>query len=594
MQAQTQIMSQKQFPRGTKKVLRYSVAFIFFFVFFSSLVNAQSNWLWGRSSDTPHGASIQGSASDDSGNVYLTGSFTDTIAFGPYTLTGASTNCFYLVKYNSAGTVIWARTVPANDFVIGYAVACDKSLNVFVTGTFKASMAVFGPDTLTNSPGVTTDIFLAKFSSNGTPLWAKSFGGAQSESVFSICCDLAGNAYFTGGFSTSQVQFGSYTLQNFSSASIYLAKSDPAGTILWANAGKDMLFNGNSSGISVCYGGLGNIYLAANGGGPWIAFGNDTIFNPHYTSGQFLLVKFDAQGNFIWGKCSPDDSGIIAYDMAVDNQENAYITGRFEDTTYTFGSIVLFNSYFNNPNNQWISDAMFLVKYDSSGTVAWALAPGGDSDPTGTSVEMDIYDNVYVCGMMGLPAPNFVVFGNDTLLPNYNNVNDRSAFLVAFDPQGNELDATVTRVGGQYSSFLAADRTSNAMYFSGYAFTWGIFGPDTLQGVSIPVYVFVAKWHCAPASVNQLSPLAALPVSVYPNPSNGAMTISFELDQPDEVQVSVLDMQGRMLFIFPEKNYAAGKYNLPLDLGEIPSGMYLLRLNAGSGISRQVIVKAGE
>jgi hypothetical protein len=224
----------------------------------------------------------------------------------------------------------------------------------------------------------------------------------------------------------------------------------------------------------------------------------------------------------------------------------------------------------------------------------WALAAGGNNDPVGTAVELDKNGNVYICGQVPIYAPDIVVFGNQTLTPNYGNVNDHSAFIASFDPQGNELCATVTRVGGEYSVFLAGDKSSNAMYFSGYAFTDAVFGPDTLQGVQIPVYVFTAKWNCEPASVNEISSAPSLPVTVYPNPTNGLTTISFEINQPDQIKISVLDMQGKTVFILPEERYSNGKHNVELDLGKIPAGVYTIKLDGHSGISRQLIVKTQE
>src|SRR4030095_7856591 len=67
--------------------------------------------------------------------------------------------------------------------------------------------------------------------------WAKSAGGTSSESGKSVSTDLFGNVYLTGRFNSDSVTFGSFTLENAGlSGDIYLVKYDSNGDVLWARS----------------------------------------------------------------------------------------------------------------------------------------------------------------------------------------------------------------------------------------------------------------------------------------------------------------------------------------------------------------------
>src|SRR5450631_1287899 len=77
-------------------------------------LNAQSpNWLWAKSAggtDYDYATSV---TTAPGGDVYVTGYFSDTITFGSTVLTNTDTLCFctfdiFIAKYDSSGTVLWA------------------------------------------------------------------------------------------------------------------------------------------------------------------------------------------------------------------------------------------------------------------------------------------------------------------------------------------------------------------------------------------------------------------------------------------------------------------------------------------------------
>jgi uncharacterized protein YdeI (YjbR/CyaY-like superfamily) len=102
-------------------------------------------------------------ATDASKNVYLIGSFKDSISFGSLTISGSHlVRNPYLVKYDSSGNVLWARAGSATNNAIQFnwanGVTTDANGNVYLTGGFSTSTITFGNSTLVNSEAVTSTL----------------------------------------------------------------------------------------------------------------------------------------------------------------------------------------------------------------------------------------------------------------------------------------------------------------------------------------------------------------------------------------------------------------------------------------------------
>jgi len=146
---------------------------------------------------------------DASGNVYLTGRFSNTADFDPSVNTGILTSNgmsdIFVAKYDSSGNYLWALNVGGTDIDFGRSIITDQagSGNVSVTGSFQGT-ADFDPsvNTANLSSAGSFDIFVAQYDANGNYLWAFNVGGPSTDYGYSIVTDTAGtgNVYITGSF----------------------------------------------------------------------------------------------------------------------------------------------------------------------------------------------------------------------------------------------------------------------------------------------------------------------------------------------------------------------------------------------------------
>ena len=67
----------------------------------------------------------------------------------------------------------------------------------------------------------------------------------------------------------------------------------------------------------------------------------------------------------------------------------------------------------------------------------------------------------------------------------------------------------------------------------------------------------------------------------YPNPFNPTTRISFDIAAGSRVRLTVYNALGQLVRTLADREYAPGRYSVEADLSELPSGVYLYKLQAG-------------
>jgi hypothetical protein len=80
-------------------------------------------------------------------------------------------------------------------------------------------------------------------------------------------------------------------------------------------------------------------------------------------------------------------------------------------------------------------------------------------------------------------------------------------------------------------------------------------------------------------------------VSVFPNPSRGAVLARLSVTTAAEARVAVFDALGRRIRVVLDGPVAVGETALPIDLSDLPAGVYVIRAAVGdAAVSRTVTV----
>ncbi len=173
---------------------------------FTTKLTSAGAFTWveqGSGNNTDRGIDV---ATDGSGNVYITGQFSDTITFDQ-THNNTMLNVIYVVKYNSSGDEQWFRIIGGGASNITKALVTDNAGNTVVVGDFTGNVTVFTGSNPTITGTYTNRIFLARFSTAGAVSWTQS---ASSESAVAVeCVNLDGSgAVYIGG--TFECRFDEY------------------------------------------------------------------------------------------------------------------------------------------------------------------------------------------------------------------------------------------------------------------------------------------------------------------------------------------------------------------------------------------------
>jgi hypothetical protein len=251
----------------------------------------------------------------------------DTIA----PLANAGGNDIFVVKYDSAGTPLWARRISGGLTEVFRASRIDSTGNVIVSGTYTSNpVTIYGGGdsvyaTLDN-PGLstTTEAFIVKYNSSGTPQWVRRVGGTGNETIYSgIAVVLSGeDIIFSGTYTSNPV-------------TIFNADGSPSFTTL-ANAGA-------STGAS--------------------------------TTTDSFIVKYNSSGTPQWVRRIGGSSTNTSVDaVTTDSNGNVIVSGN-----YNTGSVTIFDgnqASFATLANAGVND-IYIAKYNSSGIPQWVRRIGG-------------------------------------------------------------------------------------------------------------------------------------------------------------------------------------------------------------------------
>jgi len=270
--------------------------------------------------------------------------------------------------------------------------------------------------------------------------------------------------------------------------------------------------------------------------------------------------------------------------------------------------------------------------------VYYVMVPG-DANGTGYNMARVTPIEVLVGPMPGLESQIYNVidtkveydFPTSTIEVNVPNISVEAGNLVELPVKvftnGNELSSL--QFGLKYNTdlleFKGVNSTSNAMQWITYInpndgqVDWGGFDPTNneqplVDGDEVVTLQFIAKqpqnlWEESPlytslkfAGTTQSEDLTITPtngilqvlksnmgevigntISVVPNPVIDEVTISFEVKETTNANLSISDVVGRKLITILDSQLPNGEYNYVENLGSLDRGLYLVTLTMENG-----------
>jgi len=356
-----------------------------------------------------------------------------------------------------------------------------------------------------------TDIFVAKYDRTGKLKWLNQASGPADDKGFDIAFDAAGNAYVTGvTFDNALFRGANHTDQTVTAVgqSIFIAKYASSGELSWVQIGTNP-YGSINEGYGIAVEPIaGSVYVTG-------ICERETMFSSadgstHTIAGpppwHMCVAKYDVAGNFQWSQSNAASGNSKAHKVAVDADDNAYVTGWMEGQTtfYSNDGQDLTVYGFSGPGGFPYPGDAFVVKYDENGNAEWVNHIGGYK-ATGTDIATSRDGKVSVTGYVGnignsapeqavtivtsQPGGSSINLGGGKFTEPYN----PDAFVATWDDDGVLLSAQ--RFGGMKNEGglgIAYDRRGNLILEGVFQDSIKI-GGRTLTGTSA-VNLFIAKF----------------------------------------------------------------------------------------------------
>ncbi|MEM8599440.1 MAG: T9SS type A sorting domain-containing protein [Bacteroidota bacterium] len=314
--------------------------------------------------------------------------------------------------------------------------------------------------------------------------------------------------------------------------------------------------------------------------------GPEFLVNTYTPDNQLLpSVAMDATGDFVtaWQGNSPDGDviGVFAQRFGADGTPQG---PEFLASTYTTSSQT-------EPSAAMDADGDFVIVWqgdsrDGDGVFAQRFA----ADGTLQGPEFQV--NTYTTGDQLLPSVamdaegNFVVAWMSGSLGDTQDGDSFGVFAQRFGadgtPQGSEFQANTYTTSRQGFPSVAMDAGGD------FVVTWESYGQD---GESLGIYA--QRFSASPVANEDDAPLPTTLAldAVFPNPVRDAATLRYALPTTAAVRLSVTDVLGRTVLARAEGVQPAGEHEARLALGDLPSGVYVVRLDAnGTTVTQRVSV----
>jgi gliding motility-associated-like protein len=411
------------------------------------------------------------------GTTYSSNNIASSGAYRTYLSSLSGNYDSFLSKLNSDGTRVWGTYYGGEYADKINQVKVSNNDNIYVGGETlsKTNITTLGSHQQNNVDPIWNnyDGFLVKFDPDGVRQWGTYYGDLKDERINSLTIDLNEYIYISGetlsdkgiatigSYQPIRVNQGPYPYDGF------IAKFNPNGVREWGT-----YCGGNNRD------GIFDSKLDSNGNLIFLGITNSTsgIATPNSyqeinNGNDGFLMKFDPNGNKIWGTYFGGNSDDFFYYLGIDASDNLYCFGQTISTTGIATSGVFQEVYRSNTITH---NSGCIFKLNQNGFKTWGSyffpeTLGGSVSQTG---------NIYFTGRV---EDGFLTTPNAYRETRYNDRGTES-YIVKYNTNGQREWATY--FGGEMAdnAFITEVDSNSNIYLAGATnSTTNIATPNTYQ-----------------------------------------------------------------------------------------------------------------
>lgn len=278
--------------------------------------------------------------------------------------------------------------------------------------------------------------------------WVSQGNGDLYLTPNDIAIDANRNTYLAGSFK-GRYQLGSTVLQSQGERNVFVSSLDSSGGFIWANSATADSSGAYNEAHGIAVDSQGNTYISGYFTGT-AQFGSISLLGSGGT--EIFVAKLDHNGNWLWAKRAGGSSNDYSYGIAVDQQDNLYITGKYSGTA-DFGQ--------ESFNVDVYNSKIFVAKLSPDGEWLWARSAGGTGTNTGFAITVDVNNGILLTGnYQGATADFGSTSVEGSSLEPY-------GFVVKLNSDGNWGWVETFKIVGGNSTDISTDQYGNC-YICGY------------------------------------------------------------------------------------------------------------------------------
>lgn len=325
-----------------------------------------------------------------------------------------------------------------------------------------------------------------------------NLASSQDIEVTSMSLSAYGEIFIAGVFHGT-VDFdpgaGETLLSSGPSDTSFIAKYDPAGTLVWAYR---LVGPGDVRINDIVVDSMAQVGVVGS-------FEDTVDLDPgpgvHQVTSKgghdIFLLRLLPDGNLQWAWADGAGDDDMGFAVTTDSRSALYITGKFEGK-------IFFQSG-SSPTYEWRSVGgtdVFAMRFNNAGTLSWVRVFGGEEDDSGTDLGLDGADNVFVVGTFAGEADLDPLWtstearsrGRDDIFVSVLTVLGESRWQTHMGSQGSESNAQI--LVEPDSSFYVSGQFEREGDFD-------LLGSGGLVTSNGGQDIFVARFGAAPARTFQ-------------------------------------------------------------------------------------------
>lgn len=436
---------------------------------------------------------------------------------------GSQTMDILVSKFSETGIEIWSKTIGESGDDHGIAIELVND-ELFVLASSTSSTGIF-----TGNLG-REDIHLIRLNTSGNLLGSTHFGGNFADIPTDLSKTANGDLLIAAHSKSTEGFFDVNKGQN----DMWIVQVNRLGDLIWKRN-----YGGTDEDFSTKVQELPNGEIVFSGHSA--SFDGDITLN--YGDFDLSLFKLASSGAILWEQNYGGQQSEISIDLLINEEGHIFMAGNTQSLS------------FDVSKNAGFSDAWVLEINASNGEIIWEATHGSEFSDYTTSLKMGANNQLYLMGTTNAPMFHGEQSnGNDDVWLAQVNSPESIDHLALFG--GDEFESVSNFCVNSDGSILMIG-TSNSQN--------DLF--STNKGKS-DGWITKLKLNTQHSNSNEA-------VSAHPNPTSGMVYLN-HLQTSD--QIIVYNAMGQIV-----ESFQATAFTQVLDLRNVTSGVYFVKVNRGSG-----------